>query len=51
MFEKVDFILFNCLMCLIVDYNIVDYCTVKNNVVILYKDMSYMNSYGMICGL
>ena len=38
-------------MRLIVDHNIADYCTAKNNVVISYKDMSHTNSYGMIRGL
>ena len=51
MFEKVDLTLLNRLMRLIVDHNIADYCTAKNNVVISYKDMSHTNSYGMIRGL
>lgn len=51
MYEKIDLILFNRLLCFIVDYNIVDYMIVKNNVVINYKDMNYMNLYGIIRGL
>ena len=43
MFEKVDLTLLNRLMRLIVDHNIADYCTAKNNVVISYKDMSHTN--------
>lgn len=37
MYEKIDLILFNRLLRFIVDYNIVDYMIVKNNVVINYK--------------
>lgn len=39
------------LLRLIVDHNIADYITAKNNVVIAYKDMSHTNSYGLIRGL
>ncbi len=39
------------LLRLIVDHNIADYITAKNNVVIAYKDMSHTNSYGIIRGL
>jgi pre-mRNA-processing factor 8 len=51
MFEKVDLTMLNRLLRLIVDHNIADYCTAKNNVTIAYKDMSHTNSYGMIRGL
>ena len=51
MFEKVDLTMLNRLLRLIVDHNIADYCTAKNNVIIAYKDMSHTNSYGMIRGL
>lgn len=37
MYEKIDFILLNRFLRLIVDYNIVDYMIVKNNIVINYK--------------
>ena len=33
------------------DHNIADYVTAKNNVVLSYKDMSHTNSYGLIRGL
>lgn len=36
---------------LIVDHNIADYITAKNNVVIAYKDMSHTNGYGLLRGL
>jgi hypothetical protein len=39
------------LLRLIVDHNIADYMTAKNNVVIAYKDMSHTNGYGLIRGL
>jgi len=39
------------LLRLIVDHNIADYMTAKNNVVISYKDMSHTNGYGLIRGL
>ncbi len=39
------------LLRLIVDHNIADYMTSKNNVVIAYKDMSHTNGYGLIRGL
>ena len=51
MFEKIDLTMLNRLMRLIVDHNIADYVTAKNNVVISYKDMSHTNSYGLIRGL
>ena len=39
------------LLRLIVDHNIADYMTAKNNIVINYKDMNHTNSYGIIRGL
>lgn len=36
---------------MIVDHNLADYMTTKNNVVISFKDMSHTNSYGLIRGL
>ena len=41
----------NRLLRLIVDHNIANYMTTKNNVVLAYKDMSHTNSYGIIRGL
>ena len=45
LFEKVDLTLLNRLLRLIVDHNIADYMSAKNNVVINYKDMNHTNSY------
>ncbi|KAM7536150.1 hypothetical protein Aperf_G00000090991 [Anoplocephala perfoliata] len=50
-YEKVDLTLLNRLLRLIVDHNIADYMSAKNNVVINYKDMNHINSYGIIRGL
>ncbi|OAF70592.1 Splicing factor Prp8 [Intoshia linei] len=49
--EKIDLTLLNRLLRLIVDHNIADYMTAKNNIVINYKDMNHTNSYGIIRGL
>lgn len=51
MFDKIDLTLLNRLLRLVVDQNLADYMTGKNNVVIAYKDMSHTNSYGIIRGL
>lgn len=51
MYKKVELTLLNRLLRLIVNQNLVDYMTTKNNVVIQYKDMSHTNSYGLIRGL
>lgn len=50
-FEKIDLTLLNRLLRLILDHNIADYMTAKNNVVLNYKDMNHTNSYGLIRGL
>ena len=50
-YEKMDLKLLNRLLRLIVDHNLADYMTTKNNIVIQYKDMSHTNSYGLIRGL
>ncbi|EAL70007.1 pre-mRNA processing factor 8 [Dictyostelium discoideum AX4] len=50
-YEKMDLTLMNRLLRLIVDQNIADYMSGKNNVVINYKDMNHTNSYGLIRGL
>lgn len=50
-FEKVDLVVLNRLLRLIVDQNIADYMTSKNNVTLNYKDMNHTNSYGLIRGL
>lgn len=50
-YEKMDLTLLNRLLRLIIDHNLADYMTTKNNVVISYKDMSHTNSYGFLRGL
>jgi len=50
-FEKIDLTLLNRLLRLILDHNIADYMTAKNNVVLNYKDMNHTQSYGLIRGL
>ena len=50
-FQKIDLTLLNRLLRLILDHNIADYMTAKNNVVINFKDMNHTNSYGLIRGL
>ncbi|SCZ95974.1 BZ3500_MvSof-1268-A1-R1_Chr8-1g09920 [Microbotryum saponariae] len=50
-YEKIDLTLLNRLLRLIMDHNLADYCTSKNNIVLTYKDMSHVNAYGMIRGL
>jgi len=39
------------LLRLVVDHNLADYMSAKNNVPIAYKDMLHTNSYGIIRGL
>ncbi|XP_004343829.2 pre-mRNA splicing factor prp8 [Capsaspora owczarzaki ATCC 30864] len=51
LFEKIDLTVLNRLLRLIVDHNIADYMTAKNNIVINFKDMNHTNSYGLIRGL
>ena len=51
LYDKIDFTFLNKLLRLIVDHNLADYMTTKNNVVISFKDMSHTNSYGLIRGL
>ncbi|KAJ1982965.1 Pre-mRNA-processing-splicing factor 8 [Dimargaris xerosporica] len=50
-YEKIDLTLLNRLLRLILDHNLADYMTAKNNVVLSYKDMSHVNSNGLIRGL
>ncbi|KAF9917840.1 Pre-mRNA-processing-splicing factor 8 [Lobosporangium transversale] len=49
--EKVDLTLLNRLLRLILDHNIADYMTAKNNISLNYKDMNHVNAYGLIRGL
>eukprot|EP00045_Choanoeca_perplexa_P015123 m.183370 g.183370 ORF g.183370 m.183370 type:complete len:2331 (+) comp16894_c0_seq1:103-7095(+) len=51
MYEKIDLTLLNRLLRLIVDQNVADYMTAKNNIVINFKDMNHTNSYGLLRGL
>ena len=44
MYEKIDLTLLNRLLRLIVDHNIADYMTAKNNIVINYKVQSLLCS-------
>ncbi|KAF3051224.1 pre-mRNA-splicing factor 8 [Didymella keratinophila] len=50
-YEKIDITLLNRLLRLIMDHNLADYITAKNNVQLNYKDMNHVNVYGMIRGL
>jgi pre-mRNA-processing factor 8 len=50
-FEKMDLRLLNRMLRLVVDHNIADYMSGKNNVVLAYKDMMHINGYGIIRGL
>ncbi|EFW99989.1 pre-mRNA splicing factor [Grosmannia clavigera kw1407] len=50
-YEKIELTLLNSLLRLVMDHNLADYITAKNNVTLAYKDMSHVNSYGMIRGL
>ncbi|KAG8802728.1 pre-mRNA-splicing factor 8 [Serendipita sp. 411] len=50
-YEKVDLTLLNRLLRLILDHNLADYITAKNNITLTYKDMAHNNGYGMIRGL
>ncbi|RKP27577.1 PRP8 pre-mRNA processing factor 8 [Syncephalis pseudoplumigaleata] len=51
LYEKIDLTLLNRLLRLILDHNLADYMTAKNNVVLNYKDMNHVNAYGLIRGL
>lgn len=51
MAEKIDFTLLNRLLRLIMDPNMADYMTAKNNVILTYKDMAHVNKYGLLRGL
>lgn len=51
MYEKIDLTLFNRLLRLIVDHNIADYMTAKNNVVINYKVTHLLSLVSLVCWL
>lgn len=50
-FEKIDLTFLNRLLRLILDHNLADYMTAKNNIVINFKDMNHTNAYGLVRGL
>ncbi|KAI9486401.1 MAG: splicing factor Prp8 [Benjaminiella poitrasii] len=50
-YEKIDLTLLGRLLRLILDHNLADYATAKNNVVLNYKDMNHVNAFGLIRGL
>jgi pre-mRNA-processing factor 8 len=50
-FEKMDLTFLNRLLRLILDHNLADYMSAKNNVVLSFKDMNHTNGYGLIRGL
>ena len=49
--EKMDLTLLNRLLRLVMDHNMADYMTARNNVTVSFKDMNHVNSYGIIRGL
>ncbi|KIM66425.1 hypothetical protein SCLCIDRAFT_21917 [Scleroderma citrinum Foug A] len=49
-YEKINLMLLNHLLHLIMDHNLADYITAKNNTVLTYKDMVHTNAYGLIRG-
>lgn len=49
--ENIDFTMLNRLLRLIVDPEIADYITAKNNVALSYKDMNHVNQFGLLKGL
>lgn len=51
MAEKIDLLLLNRMLRLIMDHNLADYLTAKYNVMVSFKDMSHTNSYGIIRGM
>lgn len=51
MFENVDMIMMNRCLKLIMDHNLADYMTSKNNVTLNYKDMNHINNIGLLHGL
>lgn len=51
MYEKIDLTFLNRLLRLIMDHNIADYMSAKNNVRISFKDMQHTHSFGIIRGL
>ncbi|THU79056.1 hypothetical protein K435DRAFT_973288 [Dendrothele bispora CBS 962.96] len=50
-YEKIDLTLLNRLLRLILDHNLADYITAKNDTVLTYKDMAHTNAFGLVHGL
>jgi pre-mRNA-processing factor 8 len=50
-FEKIDLTLLNRLLRLVMDHHLADYITSKNNINLVFKDMTHVNSFGLIRGL
>ncbi|KAJ0236470.1 PROCN domain-containing protein [Hirschfeldia incana] len=50
-FEKIDLLLLNRLLRLVVDKQIADYMYAKNNAVLCYKNLSHTNKCGLIRGI
>lgn len=46
-----DHLLLNRMLRLVMDHNIADYITAKNNVSVTFKDMTHINHFGLIRGL
>lgn len=51
MWDKIDLTLLNRLLRLVMDHNLADYITARNNLTLTFKDMSHVNTYGLIRGL
>ncbi|KAG1808408.1 NUC071 domain-containing protein [Suillus subaureus] len=50
-YEKINLTLLNHLLHLILDHNLADYITVKNNMVLTYNDMAHTNTFDLIHSL
>ena len=51
LFENVDLTMLNRVLRLIMDHNLADYMTSKNNVNLNFKDMNYVNNIGLLHGM
>ncbi len=49
--EKIALTLLNRLLRLILDHNLADYITAKNNTPLTYKDIAHVNAFGLIRGI
>mmetsp|Transcript_19339 Transcript_19339/g.27230 ORF Transcript_19339/g.27230 Transcript_19339/m.27230 type:complete len:2264 (-) Transcript_19339:163-6954(-) len=50
-FSHIDHTVLNRILRILIDNNISDYMTSKNNIYVSYKDMTHLNIYGLIRGL